>query len=268
MRQEAGEVENRIRALKEERSTLHPDKSGGGAFLSEEALARFVAIDEELDRLRDESAGKGQEMIPISQLPALIEVVGGALASTRKSSAQELERELKNSAKEGLSRKYRMPKLSSAAAAAVVGFLFTQAPSLSEHPVLGTFFASQTGLAALGYAFALALFILSIAWMREQRESLLIKQLASREHLRKVVEQLDSSVAGQLIGESDLYRLLFGRVIRGRRRVAVPFFDVSPGLDDETLDSIFEVHLQRLLERHVLKEAETKGGIERVFERL
>lgn len=254
-------LEQKVRDLKEERSGIHPDKSGG-EFLSTQAQKRYFEIEKELEQLRSLEQVPSQQLIPVSQLPALIEALGGAIALKNHQSAQDLEREFRRASKLDLSRKYRPPKISSGVAAAVVGFLFTQAPALAEHPLMGPFFASQTGLIVLGYAFFLSLGVLALAWFRERREASLIANLMSRNILAEVLKSLESLPAGHLFEETELRHLLFRHAMRWNRSV------LFPSLDEETFDNVFDVQLQRLIEREVLRESPVKRGIDRIFEKL
>lgn len=252
-------IEQRIFALREERSGLHPDKNGG-EFVSSEAQRRYLEIDEELDQLRSQGVASGQELITLSQLPALIKALNGS-ALMKQPSSRELEREFRRTAKQERSRKYLTPKISSSVAAAVVAFLFTQAPALAEHPLLGPFFESQIGLAVLGYAFAISLTVLAFSWIRERKEASLIARLTSRSLLTEVGRELDQIPAGHLIGEMELRDLMLDHLLTRRRSALFPV------LDEETLDSALEVQLQRLVEREVLQESAVRRGIERVFEK-
>ncbi|WP_414604377.1 hypothetical protein [Stenotrophomonas sp. AR029] len=252
-------LEKKITALREERSDLHPDKNGG-EFVSAAAQKRYLEIDEELEQLRSQGRTSGQELIALSQLPALIEALNGSVL-THRTSAKDLEREFKRTAAQEISRRYRTPKISSGVAATIVAFLFTQAPTLAEHPFLGQFFASPWGMIVLTYVFATSLALLAWSWIRERAEAALIARLGSRSMLAEVGSRLDVFPAGHLIDEMDL-RYMFDGLVRGRRSV------LSPVLDEEMLDGAFEMQLQRLVERKVLKESEKRSGVDRVFEKL
>lgn len=253
-------LEKKILALREERSDLHPDKNGG-EFVSAAAQKRYLEIDEELEQLRSQGRTPGQELIALSQLPALIEALNGSVL-THRASAKDMERDFKRTAAQEISRRYRAPKISSGVAAAVVAFLFTQAPTLAEHPFLGQFFASPWGMIVLTYAFATSLALLAWSWIRERAEAALIARLSSRSMLAEVGSRLDAFPAGHLIDEMELRYLMFDGLVRGRRSV------LSPVLDEEMLDGAFEMQLQRLVERKVVKESAKGSGVDRVFEKL
>ncbi|NNH47609.1 hypothetical protein [Stenotrophomonas maltophilia] len=253
-------LEKRILALREERSGLHPDKNGG-EFVSPAAQKRYLEIEDELDQLRSQGETSGQELIPLSQLPALIEALNGS-AQKHQASAKELEREFKRSATQDISRRYLTPKISSGVAAAVVAFLFTQAPSLAEHPFLGRFFASPSGMVVLAYAFAISLALLAWSWIRERAEASLIARLTSRSILVEVGSHLDILPRGHLIEEAELRELMFKNLVRRRSLVLYRV------LDEEMLDGAFEMQLQRLVERRVLKESAKRSSVDRVFEKL
>lgn len=253
-------IEQRILALREERSSLHPDKNGG-EFVSPEAQKRYLEIDDELDALRSPGIAPSQELTQLSQLPALMEALNG-LALRHQASAKDLEREFKRTATEEISRRYLTPKISSGVAATVVAFLFTQAPSLAEHPFLGRFFASPLGTAVLVYAFAISLALLAWSWIRERAEASLIARLTSRSILAEVGRHLDVFSAGHLIDEVELRELMFKGLVRRRSPV------LYRALDEEMLDGAFEMQIQRLVERKVLKESARRSGVDRVFEKL
>ena len=242
--------------LKDERATLHPDKSGGG-FKSKKDEERYHFLNEAIDRISEKT--HSVQLIPMSQLPAIIEAIGKSLAAQNNAPAIA-EKHLKESFRQDLGRKYIGPKIGSGIFAGITGFLFTQSSALMSHPVVGPFFSSKDGVAFLGIVSVASVVMFIISWMQEKGEESKATHLLSEGVLHDIY-RLMQSVSNDGLVEAHELRRAMAYESRGMLRDAGLF---GQRLSEQMLDQILQIQLQRLVERQAI-ELVNKPGISRVY---
>lgn len=238
----AGLGEDAVLALlKDERAALHPDKSGG-KFKSDDEERRYHFLDEAIKYVGEKM--HSTQLIPMSQLPAIIEAVGKTFAAQNNTPANA-EKALKESFRADLERKYIVPKIGSGIFAAISGFLFTQASTLMDHPVVGPFFRGQDGISFLGLAFVISVVMFIFSWVREKGEESKATRLLSEDALHHIYHLMERVSQNGLV---EIYRL--------RRLMAEeswhPFRDLNR-LSEQVVEQILQVQLQRLVERQAIE---------------
>lgn len=250
-------AETVVSELKEERASLHPDKNGGDFKTSDEE-ERYHFLNEALNHV--EETLNSTQMIPVSQLPAIIESISKSL-SIQSSPPALIEKNIKESFRSDLGRKYMAPKIGSGVFAGITGFLFTQATALMEHPVVGPFFSSPEGVQLLGIGFLGSVGLFIISWMQERREESRSTYLLSEEALHEIYGTMKREAEN---GEIEIYRIrrFFTRSHRPNMGPMNILF--TPRLSPQIVDQILEVQLSRLEERKVIEQVE-KPGIDKVY---
>lgn len=125
------------KALKSERTSLHPDKNGN-QFDSVESEARYHFINKALSHLDDLDA-KSRQMVPMSEVTKLVEVMSKSIALRETPTSKEIESSSRQNIRYELSRKYKGKKIGSGVIAGFLGFMVTQAPNLEKNPILKPF---------------------------------------------------------------------------------------------------------------------------------
>ncbi len=249
-----------LASLKDLRSSLHPDKNGG-TFSSEEEKKRYHFLDEAVKQVELKNQSDNQ-LIPISQLPALIETITKTISTQNKPNSIELEKAYKESFRSELSRKYMGSKIGSGIFAAITGFLFTQASDLIKHPIVGPFFDTEIGMQYLIISFVGSIVLFVITWIYERREETLSNYLLSEEALRDIYSIVRKHSDGGVIETNDIRRAI--RHNYGQRYLS-PFNRLlRPRLGSAIIDKILEVQLQKLIDRKVIEVVDTPS-IELVY---
>ncbi|WP_157360231.1 hypothetical protein [Aliagarivorans marinus] len=250
-------VDEVLAELKEERAALHPDKNGG-KFRSNKEEERYHFISEAITHINEKNSSN--QMIPVSQLPVIIESISKSLAVQNNPPAI-VEKNLKESFRSDLGRKYMAPKVGSGIFAAVTGFLFTQSSTLIEHPVLGTFFNSVFGFQLLGIGFLVSVGLFLVYWMQERREEAQSTYLLSEDALHDIYHMMERESENGLV-ELHRIRRFYTRSHRpGFGPMNILF---SPRLSPQVVDQILEVQLNRLVERKAIEQLE-RPGIDKVY---
>ncbi len=246
-----------LASLKEERFVLHPDRNGG-EFKTKEDEDRFHFISNALNLIGENSYS--HQMIPVSQLPAIIASVSKSLAVQNNPPAI-IEKNIKESFRSDIGRKYMAPKVGSGIFAAITGFLFTQANALMEHPVIGQFFSSPEGVQLLGIGFLGSIVLFIISWMRERREEARSSYLLSEDALHDLYLMMKHEAENGFI-EVRKVRRYFTRSDRpdfGPLNIMLP-----PRLSPQIVDQILDVQLKRLEDRKAIEPVD-RPGIDKVY---
>ncbi|MFK0268312.1 hypothetical protein [Pseudomonas asiatica] len=248
------ELESVREELKKIMSSVHPDRNGGN-FSSEEDKSRFLRVQEAL-RFLELNAHTGSAMIPVSQLPAVINALSQALSTTSSPNANALQSNYMPDARARISRRYALPKIGSGVFAAVTGFLFAFPEKLGEHPILGPMMNETVTQALLLSLMMYSGLFFVISWYKEKRAEANAEYLMSESALsqlfdiitnnsrensetrrvssRQILEAVEC-VAEQNRNSGSLALLIFGS------RVELP-----------TIESAAAIQTQRLIERKVL----------------
>ncbi|WP_345880998.1 hypothetical protein [Shewanella algae] len=260
------EIENKIAtdgeehvlsSLKEERASLHPDKNGG-EFRTKEDEERYHFINDALKNIGEK--GISNQMIPVSQLPAIIESVSKSLAIQNNPPAI-IEKNIKESFRSDLGRKYMAPKVGSGIFAGITGFLFTQATALMEHPVVGPFFSSPEGVQLLGMGFLGSVGLFIISWMQERREEARSSYLLSEDALHDMYHMMRHESEN---GHIEVYRIRRNLTRSHRPDLGPLNILLPPRLSPQIVDQILEVQLKRLEDRKAI-ELVDRPGIDKVY---
>ena len=249
-----------LSSLRERRSQLHPDKNGG-LFKSEADEKQYHFLDDAIKQV-ELKAQSDSQLIPISQLPAIVESITKSIAIQNEPNSAEIERAFKESLRSDLSRKYIGPKIGSGIFAVITGFLFSQAKSLIEHPVVGGIFETKLGMDMLILMFVSSVVLFVITWIKERREDKLSNYLLSEESLREIYYLVKELSDSEMIETNDIRRAIRGTY--SHRRVSPFDIFIRPKLSYEIMDKILEVQLQRLIDRKVIEVVDIPS-IERVY---
>ena len=160
---EGNSIEDILLAIKKEQALIHPDKNEGKGFAKPEDESRWHRLSEAKQFLESYQVA----VIPVSQLPALINAIRAPVAETQEDRSSRLA----EMARVRLRQQYFAPKLTSCCCAAVFAFLVTASSSLKTNPVLGVFFENPqmqrtSSLALLTLLLYSGLFFI-LAWVRE-----------------------------------------------------------------------------------------------------
>lgn len=246
-----------LSSLKEERASLHPDKNGG-EFRTKEDQKRYYFISDALNHIAEN--GSSNQMIPVSQLPAIIESISKSLAVQNTPSAI-IEKNIKESFRSDLGRKYMVPKVGSGIFAGITGFLFTQATALMEHPVVGPFFSSPVGVQLLGMGFLGSVGLFIISWIMERKEETQSSYLLSEGALHDIYDMIRHEAENGYIEVHRVRR----HFTRSHRPDLGPFnIILPPRLSPEIVDQILDVQLKRLEDRKAI-ELVDRPGIDKVY---
>ena len=246
-----------LASLREKRASIHPDKNGG-EFKTPEEKNSYHFLSEALDHVNGRH--QSNQMIPISQLTAIIESVSKGLAVPSTPPAL-IEKNIKESFRADLGRKYMTPKIGSGIFAGITGFLFTQATALIEHPVVGRFFSSPEGLQCLGVGFIGSVILFIFSWMLERREEARATYLLSEEALHDIYHMMMHESEGGLVEIYNVRRFL----VRPGRHFIDPVKPIfSARLSSQIADQILDVQLKRLEDRKAI-ELIDKPGIDKVY---
>lgn len=165
------------RDLKAIMTSIHPDKTNG-EFESEGHKARFHRAKEAVDFV-EARATVGTEMIPISQLPALVQAMSQALVLSRSSSSKELRTDFVTDARAQISQRLFVPRLSSGAFAGASAFLFAFPEKIEKNPIFLPLMKSDVwqGFVLILLAYSILFFILT--WYWEKRAEAHVERLMS-----------------------------------------------------------------------------------------
>lgn len=253
--------------LKEKRAELHPDKNGG-EFTSDDQQKSYHRMDAAISFL-ESKIEDSKELIPLSQLPTIIDSIATSIAKQNKPSATQIQRDLKSDFRSELSRKYITPKIGSGVFAGVSAFLFTKAGDFADHPLLSSYLGGDIGLAVLGQVFIISSLFFVFTWIREKKEEGLASYLMTDSALKQIFSAVKSHMNDDgIVTTSDIRgALTFGDRYRHIRTPLDLFFPIRPKLSPEAIDRILEIQLAKLLERKVLEEL-GKPGLEKSYKVL
>lgn len=245
--------------LKEKRAELHPDKNGG-EFTSEEQRKFYHRVDDAITYL-ESKIEESKDLIPLSQLPTIIDSITTSIAKQNKPSAIQIQRDLKNDFRSELSRKYITPKIGSGVFAGISAFLFAKAGDFADHPLLSGYLGGETGLMVLGQIFIISSLFFVITWVREKKEEGLASYLMTDSALKQIYSSVKDHMSDEcIVTTSDIRNaLMFGDRYHHIRTPLDMFFPIRPRLSPEAIDRILELQLSKMLERQVLEEIDKPG---------
>ena len=128
-------------------SAVHPDKSGG-SFDSDQDKALFMRTKTALDYLELQSQSS-LALIPLSQMPAIVNAVSLALAARPVLDSQALESKYVADAKARISERFVPRKIGSGAFAAITAFLVAFPDKFEKHLILGPILGGEMAQIAL-----------------------------------------------------------------------------------------------------------------------
>lgn len=253
--------------LKEKRAELHPDKNGG-EFTSEKQRMSYHMVDDAITYLEGKIE-ESKDLIPLSQLPTIIESITTVIAKQNKPSTIQLQRDFKTDFRSELSRKYITPKIGSGVFAGISAFLFTKAGDLAQQPLFGQFFGSRLGILVLAQLFIISSLFFIVTWVREKKEEGLASYLMTDSALKGIFSTVKEHMSDEgIITTSDIRdALMFGDRYRYRRTPLDILIPIRPRLSPEAIDRILDLQLSKLLERKVLEEID-KPGLEKSYKVL
>lgn len=252
-----------IRSLKHDRSSLHPDKNGN-QFDSEDAEARYHFLNSAIEYV-NELETKSKQLIPMSDVTKLVEVMSKSIALHNTPSTKEIENTSRENVRFELSRKYKGKKIGSGVFAAFLGFIITQFPDLEKNPILKPFISEPIFthlLLAIGLYSA---FFFVLLWIREGREESLATYMLSEAPLRKIFASLKSNADENIISSHDIFETI-SRLTNNSYHSPLNVL-ISGKLCASTIDQIVEIQTQRLIERKVIELIDTPN-VDRIYKIL
>ncbi|MGL5487393.1 MAG: hypothetical protein ACRDC6_14085 [Shewanella sp.] len=242
-----------VRSLKSERSSLHPDKNGN-KFDSNDAESRYHFLNSAIEHANELEA-KSKQLIPMSEMTKLVEVMSKSIALHKEPSTKEIEITSRQNARFELSRKYKGKKIGSGVFAAFLGFLITQAPNLEKNPILKPFMSDPFFTQLMLIIGLYSAFFFVLLWVREGREESLATYMLSEAPLRKIFYLLKSNAEKNIITSHDIFEAV-GKVT-GNSHYSLFKVLLGGRLCASTIDQIVEIQTQRLLERKVIELIDT-----------
>ncbi len=168
------------KALKFRMADLHPDSNGGET--DDDVWDQLMSAKDFLDDFQDDS----RALIPVSQIPALIQALNSAVQRSDVSPAERV----RTSTREDIRGRVLLPRIGSGVFAAICAFLFTFSDKVKDHPVLGPWISTSQGqmilLAALLYS---ALFFV-VTWISERAQETRVEWLMTEEGVEESLTRL------------------------------------------------------------------------------
>lgn len=237
------------KALKSERASLHPDKNGN-RFNSVESETRYHFINKALSHL-DELDAKSRQLVPMSEVTKLVEVMSKSIALRNAPTSKEIETSSRQNIRFELGRKYKGKKIGSGVIAGFLGFMVTQAPNLEQNPILKPFIGEplfQQVILMICF-YSAAFFVL--LWYREGKEESLANYMLSEAPLRQIFELLKNEERDSITSH-DIYSAVC-HVSWGQRSYS-PFDKLlRTRLCASAIDQVVEIQTQRLIERKAIE---------------
>lgn len=171
--------------LRRQLAALHPDKTGG-SFSTAEQESRFHRLSEALTYL------DGDLPVPVvlHAMTAKLAVIENHLAALQSLGGRGDRSVMGSDASEGVQKQvaeaYRMPRIGSAAFAAICGAIIAFSKMLDGNPVFGAIGASRAAVIALLSAFIASGAIFVLTWMKERRSAELVQWLLTDDGLASV----------------------------------------------------------------------------------
>lgn len=238
-----------IKTLKEKRNELHPDKTGG-QFNSESEKNEYLDIKEAIQFVKDEF-NTTQQLVPISQISTLIKTISSELAMKGEPSIIESQKSLKSEFQTELSQKYKGFKIGSSIFAGISAYLFTQAGTLSEHPILSELFSTDAGLVGISTIFLMSATMFLFTWTQEKNLKSKIEYLLTDNASRSIYKELQET--GKLFSVREIENIL------SNNRGSTQIFNYINQIDSITLNKIAKFQISKLLNKDLIIEIDKKG---------
>lgn len=233
-------------------SSVHPDKNGG-SFKSDQDKTLFMRTRDALDYIERQSQS-GLDLIPLSQLPAIVSAVSQALNARPTMDSQALQSSYMADAKARISRYFALPKIGSGVFAAVTGFLVAFPDKFEKHPILGSILDKQTTQLMLLVLVAYSGFFFMLAWYGERRTEARAEYLMSERALGELFEMITHHASSGVPTCRVSSRHIMEEVqnLAGYRAHSFPFPFLNSRVDLQTLEKVASIQTQRLVERKLL----------------
>lgn len=257
------------RAVTKKMASIHPDTNPDGFSdqETEELWHQLHSAKEFIEKAiaSSRSESSGNQLIPVSQVTALVKSItqaGLQPAETRLSS-------LKVEAREDARSRGFIPRIGSGVFATISAFLFTFSSSAKDHPLLGEWLQTTTAQYFLLAAMLYSGMFFFMTWTRERRQETLVEFLSSEEGLRETMTNLFQrrSDRNEQFRRFTL-RNLTEELRPSRHREHFSPLSVLFGgqyISRSVADQIAALHVERLVKRGVIIELPQKG-LDRVFE--
>lgn len=219
----------------------HPDSNGGK---TDDALWQQLSSAKEfLERYREDS----RALIPISQLPALIQALSAASRSADQSPAERM----RDSTHIDIRGSVLLPRIGSGVFATICAFLFTFPRSVKDNPVLGELLSTSLGENVLLGSLCCSAFIFILTWIaersRETRVELLMTEAGIEESLSRLYHTARPGNVRFTFTSRDLVTLHS----HFRRRGALPSFSLPYTVAEKVARGQIGILLQQDLIREV-----------------
>ena len=171
------------------RNELHPDKTNG-SFPSEEQKAQYLKLNQAIEYV-DKQSSKELALIPVSQVPAIVEAISKAL-SVQQPARQiaQTETAIRETHSRQVSISLKFPRLSALTLGAICGGIFTFWDMIKDNPVLGDLILSQTARSLWGTLFFVSAVFFVWTWIYEQMTQGRVEFLLSEDGLNYSMSKL------------------------------------------------------------------------------
>lgn len=241
------------KVLKSERASIHPDKNGN-QFASDESEARYHFISSALSHL-DELEAKSKQLVPMSEVTKLVEVMSKSIALNNSPTSKEIESSSRQNIRFELNRKYKGKKIGSGVIAGFLGLMITQAPNLEKNPILKPFIGEPIFLKLMLMIGLYSVGMFVLLWFREGKEESLATYMLSEAPLREIFGLLKDKER-DTITSHDIYDAVC-YITGGHRHYSLFSFLLRARLCASTIDQIVEIQTQRLIERKAIEVVDT-----------
>jgi hypothetical protein len=261
------DFESLSRELHERLAELHPDKTGG-QFDSEECEREYQEVRAARDFVRAQDS-TNRDVVPVDQLPALLNALKVAQNSQSNSEDREIRAEVRDENRKDLHARYTAPRVGSGVFAGITGALFTFSESLADHPVLGELAGSYLMQLSLVVLSAYSAIFFGLTWYFEQRAEARVDFMLSEEGMQMVFDELvrrpELEAGGRRFSRRTVARIVSSYCGSRSRSGALPIMIGRQRVKPSTIDRIVQLHVSEWENRGVIREVE-QPSVERLYE--
>lgn len=255
-----------LESLKDKRAKIHPDKNGG-EFSSTAKKDEYHLLNDAVAYV-EKSFENSNQLIPLSQLPVIIESITSSFANQSTGSIIEAHKNLKIELNSEISRKYLISKIVLGFLMFMSAFVFLQSGNLGNHLLLADFSNTKAFLIIVALAFNLCFLLFVYLWFKERKLQEMSNFLMGDDALQYIFYRLkkekDSENTIVMSKVKDFLRNTDGGGFGLSSSKIQHSFKV---LDRDMTDRIIELQLEKLLRRKVIKELD-EIGLDKKFEVL
>jgi hypothetical protein len=236
------EVEAVKKSVRQELSTLHPDRHGG-KFESASDEERFHILTAALAYCE---SGRSTALVPVEDIPALVTAIAQAISTAQAPTLAQQRGEYRETVRADLHRHAIPMRIGSGVFAGVCTGLLAVSKQFADDPLLGMWIASPMGrLVLLSMALYAGIFFV-MSWWSEQKQGARLEWLSTDEGRRAVLGSVLSRLSEQPSGALEFSYSDFVDAIQDRPRKRSPFSFASGRLSVSAAEKLANLHLSEL----------------------